>query len=341
MSTIEKRGKRWRARIREGGVTESKTFETKAHAMQWALDRERQVKAGIRPDHTLHRMLEKYAEEVSPGKRGGHWELLRIGAMKRLLPDHHLSKITATDLAKWRDKRLKTVSGESFIRDLTLLSSAWEMARREWKWTDENPCRELKRPARSLGRDRLISDAERDEMLAALGWSGRVWRLKDQVSVAFLLALETGMRAGEICSLTPDKIKKDYALLPMTKNGKPRAVPLSPKARKILKYVPEGFTITSRQLDANFRRHRPKDADYVFHDTRHTAITRLARVLPIMDLARMMGHSDTRTLMRYYNATASDIATLLAAHEKTLSPHHETSGGSVASRAAGRGSRAL
>lgn len=339
MAVIEKRGKRWRARIRIAGAADSKTFETKAHAMQWALERERQVKAGFEPDHTLHRMLDKYAEEVSPGKRGGDWELKRIGAMKRHLPDRHLSQIAVADLAQWRDKRLKTIKGESFIRDLTVLSSAWEMARGEWKWTDTNPCRELKRPARSLGRDRLISNDERDEMLAALGWSGRVWRLKDQVSAAFLLALETGMRAGEICGVRPEQIKGDHVVLPLTKNGKPRAVPLSQKAQELLKLVPDGFTITSRQLDANFRRHRPKDADYVFHDTRHTAITRLARILPIMDLARMMGHSDTRTLMRYYNATASDIATLLAAHEKTLSPHHETSGGSVASRAAGRGSR--
>ena len=288
--------------------------------MQWALERGKEIKAGIDPDHTLHKMLEKYGEEVSPTKRGHLWELKRIAVLKRDLPNRHLSQITAPDLAKWRDKRLKTIKGESFIRDLTVLSAAWETARREWRWTDANPCKELKRPARSIGRDRLISGAEQDEMLAALSWSGRVWRLKDQVSVAFLLALETGMRAGEICGLRPEHIKKDHVVLPLTKNGRSRSVPLSPKARQILAHVPNGFSITPRQLDANFRRHKPKGADYVFHDTRHTAITRLARVLPIMDLARMVGHTDTRMLMRYYNATASDIATLLAAHEDSQSP---------------------
>lgn len=280
--------------------------------MQWALERERQVQAGYTDDHTLHRMLEKYAEEVSPTKRGGVWEVKRIGAMIRDLPDRHLSKITATDLAAWRDKRLETIKGESFIRDLTVLSSAWETARREWRWTETNPCRELKRPKRSHGREKLISDAERDAYLESIGWSGFIWRLKDQVALAFLLALETGMRAGEICSIRPEMFKGDHLLLPMTKNGKPRAVPLSPKAQELLKLVPDGFTLTPSQLDANFRRYRPAGADYVFHDTRHTAITRLARVLPIMDLARMMGHSDLRSLHRYYNATASDIAKLLA-----------------------------
>jgi len=45
-----------------------------------------------------------------------------------------------------------------------------------------------------------------------------------------------------------------------------------------------------------------------FHDTRHEAITRLARKLEILDLARTIGHKDLRSLMIYYNATASEIA---------------------------------
>ena len=49
-------------------------------------------------------------------------------------------------------------------------------------------------------------------------------------------------------------------------------------------------------------------SDLTFHDTRHTAITALARKLDMLDLARMVGHRDPRSLMIYYNATAEDIA---------------------------------
>jgi len=45
-----------------------------------------------------------------------------------------------------------------------------------------------------------------------------------------------------------------------------------------------------------------------FHDTRHEALTRLARKLEVLDLAQMVGHRDPRSLMIYYNATASEIA---------------------------------
>ncbi len=45
-----------------------------------------------------------------------------------------------------------------------------------------------------------------------------------------------------------------------------------------------------------------------FHDTRHEALTRLARKLDVLDLARMVGHRDPRSLMVYYNAPAEEIA---------------------------------
>lgn len=48
-----------------------------------------------------------------------------------------------------------------------------------------------------------------------------------------------------------------------------------------------------------------------FHDTRHEALTRLARKLDVLDLARMVGHRDPRSLMIYYNATAEEIAVRL------------------------------
>ena len=51
--------------------------------------------------------------------------------------------------------------------------------------------------------------------------------------------------------------------------------------------------------------------DLHFHDTRHEAITRLARKVDVLDLARMVGHRDINSLRVYYNATASEIASRL------------------------------
>ena len=45
-----------------------------------------------------------------------------------------------------------------------------------------------------------------------------------------------------------------------------------------------------------------------FHDTRHEGLTRLAQKIGVLDLARVVGHRDTRSLMVYYNPTATEIA---------------------------------
>lgn len=51
--------------------------------------------------------------------------------------------------------------------------------------------------------------------------------------------------------------------------------------------------------------------DLHFHDARHDAITRLARKLDVLQLARMVGHRDLKSLMTYYNETAEHLASLL------------------------------
>jgi integrase len=100
----------------------------------------------------------------------------------------------------------------------------------------------------------------------------------------------------------------------MTKNGLPRQVPLSPRALEIWAMVPEGFGVESATVDALFRVARDKRTKIeglTFHDTRHEAITRLAKKLHVLDLARMVGHQDIKQLMTYYNETADDIAAKL------------------------------
>jgi len=48
--------------------------------------------------------------------------------------------------------------------------------------------------------------------------------------------------------------------------------------------------------------------NFRFHDLRHEGCTRLAQKLPMLDLAKMIGHRDVRSLMIYYNPTATELA---------------------------------
>src|SRR3546814_19248561 len=58
------------------GVRDSKTFPTKREAVDWANRRELELRDDRPPGdtHSLRDALRKYAEEVSPHKRGERWE---------------------------------------------------------------------------------------------------------------------------------------------------------------------------------------------------------------------------------------------------------------------------
>ena len=58
--------------------------------------------------------------------------------------------------------------------------------------------------------------------------------------------------------------------------------------------MPDGFDLSTVSLDAMFRKCRQKAGveGVAFHDARHLAITRLARKLNVLELARMVGHRD-------------------------------------------------
>ena len=122
------------------------------------------------------------------------------------------------------------------------------------------------------------------------------------------------MRAGEICAMMPGDVAGRVAHLPRTKNGTKRDVPLSTRATELLKLLPEGegplFGLGADSLSTMFRKARERCliTDMTFHDSRHEAITRLAKKLGVLDLARMVGHKDLRQLQVYYNETAADMA---------------------------------
>ena len=138
-----------------------------------------------------------------------------------------------------------------------------------------------------------------------------------------LFAVETAMRAGEICNLTWNNVnlEKRTAFLPITKNGSSRTVPLTKAAVKILERlrdeIDQGdtcFQVKSNILDATFRKlKKTANREYLhFHDTRREALTRLAKKVDVMTLAKISGHKDIRILQNvYYAPNMEEVAELL------------------------------
>lgn len=330
MANFKKVGNVWRAQVARSlngkSIRKSATFSTKAEASVWAANLEAEIlsnKHGLIPNKTFGDLLDRYARDVSPSKKGKRWEEIRIKLLKGMdIASIKLEKLCEVNIAEWRDERLKQVSSESVRREWNLLSSACNIACKEWKWLKSNPMKDVKRPLSGSARTRRISQNEIDRLLFSCGWDGesKPTTTTAIVGLIFCLAIETGMRAGEILSLAWENVdlEQQTAHLPKTKNGHARTVPLSKEAVRLLELVKSKkkkvFEVSSSSLDAIFRDCRDKALinGLHFHDTRREALSRLSKKLDPFQLAKMSGHRDMRMLLNvYYQEDASVTAKLL------------------------------
>ncbi len=323
---------RWWIQIEVAGVRQSGTFDSKTKAQAWAQRRATELRdAKATPPgerHTLRDALRDYADKVSPAKRGHDKELIRLRAFEG--PAHaplplakRVGAITAQDLAAWRDARLKINARGSVLRDMTLLSHVFETMRREWRWVDANPMRDVSRPAEPDHREVVITGVQVRKVLRALGWGstrGPVRSVSEAVAACFLAALLTGMRAGELCALRWDDVGVHHARLRTSKTGKGRDVPLTPAARRCMESM-RGFDaelvfgLKPQTLDALFRRARDRAglAGFTFHDARHTAATAMAQRIHVLELCKVFGWKSTTRALTYFNPKMADLARRMAA----------------------------
>lgn len=324
MAYFEKTKKGYRAHVQIMGQRASETFKSKKDAQLWAAQKEVEFSA-IGKDKastvtTTQQVFERYKKEISPNHKGARWEELRLDRIAKEFPLVMLDKLTSDHVIKWKNQRLSEVKESSVLRELKLVNSVFEQCRsKEWKLLVNNPVHGVERPKESPHRTRTISYLETRKMLRALGFPARKLP-RNAVAHAFLLALLTGMRQGEIASITWDNVKANYIHLPKTKNGQTRDVPLSPMAKAVVSrmkgyHAESMFNITAASIDTHFRNAKTRAglSGFTFHDSRHTAATRIGRSgkWSLMEMCKAFGWSDPKMAMVYFNPTGDDLAAKL------------------------------
>ena len=309
MATFRKRNSLWQAQVRSrkhGSV--SKSFHLKSDAQAWAREQESLMQSGQwSKDHnkstTVGDLLWTYKELVTPNKRSHQSELRRL---TRLTNDPisllRLNEITPADIATFRDRRLKD-GNRTTEYDLVLLRHAWNIAINEWDWKlPANPVQKVRLPKPSPHRERRLRQGEYE--LLKTNCEGRVWYLWPMIE----LAIETGMRRGELLSLQWQNVhlESDRLILNTTKNGKARIVPLTAKAKAVLGQINQGdgrvFPVTDVAVRQAWERLRASCdiTDLTFHDLRHEAISRLfEKGLNVPEVATISGHRTPSQLFRY------------------------------------------
>ncbi|MBU9218213.1 site-specific integrase [Burkholderia gladioli] len=328
MATINNRGPhQWQATVRRKGYpSQSETHRTKAQAEAWAREVESQMDAGTFRDRrvlagvTLGDALERYLTTVTTQKRGQTSESNRIKQLQRHpLAQRLMSSLQATDFASYRDQRRTQVGPNTVRLELAVLSHLYTIAIKEWSWPLTHEPKNVSKPKPEEGRERRLEGDEEQRLRAAVHRPkarSAIW-----LEACIDLALETGMRAGEILSLTWDQIDFDQccARLEKTKNGSRRTVGLTHKAVNVLQKLPRtGATVITNFYDTSGLDRAFASACKAagieglhFHDLRHEAASRFAPTMQVQDLAKLMGWKTLQMAMRYYNPTDAELVALV------------------------------
>lgn len=329
MATFRKRGDSWQAQVRRfGHHPVSRSFPSKQEAQRWAtatehaLDESRwtdriSIAAPVRVDsRTVGDLLTRYGRDITPSKRGADRELHKLRVIQR----YPISQICASvlkrgALADYRDSRLKIVQPATVKRELAIIRHCLEIAIREWDLCiSDNPARRVRVAQADTSRKRRLTREEFERLEVALE-TGK-WFLKPAV----ILAIETGMRRGEILNISrSDRVSNGTLLkIDKTKNGMPRTIPLSRRAVEVL----DKLQGTGLLLDINISTFRESWLDalsraaidnFRFHDLRHEAISRFFEIgLSVPEVALISGHKDIRMLFRYTHLRPEDLALRMA-----------------------------
>ena len=335
-----------------GYKTVVKRFDTKKDAQAWVSQIEAEMFTAkytnsedknktTRVREVFSRYLTEVISEERDKEDGANRRAMRIRLQRDLESVPFMNKLMANlspeDIEAYKRKRLKDgVTKATINRELSNFSIVLNHAYKIWKVGHVvNPVKAAARftgPGVDNRRDERWSDKDIEAIKAAASWSEEHIPRKNEplgserfAVWAMLIAIETSCRLGEIVNIQPRDFfpENDYVLLRQTKNGEVFKKPLSRRAAELIQKLIDGQNLkpeetlipySSEGIGAAFRRLR-EDSGLThlrFHDTRHEAISRIAKKVPnVAVLAGITGHKDPKHLFRYVNLKPTELAAYL------------------------------
>jgi len=242
--------------------------------------------------------------------------------LKPYFGDAFLSDIKIERIEKYQTERQKETvrrqgpdgkpvktSGATINREIALLRTMINKAV-EWEYLDASPInwRRVKK-FNENGRERYLTADERKRLFAALDDSGPILRN------FIILALNTGLRRGEIMGLRWANVNMDDGLICLEraqrKNNKVLRVPLNQNALEVMRRLPHvseyvlcepktGERILSFRKAFATACRKAGIKDLRIHDLRHTFGTMLSvRGADVLTISRLLGHSSAAMTSRY------------------------------------------
>lgn len=310
MGTIRKLSKKdgtevYHAEVRlRGHKPERDSFRTKTQAKEWIQDTEAAIRDGrykghsAARKHTVGEIIDRFIKQcVPPHPIYYQKKVQMLLRWKEELGALLLRDLSSSRIAEVRDVLLSEKTSKNILRSpptvnryMSIFSKVLSVASKEWELLDMNPFQRVRKCKESRGRDRCLSAQEKEDLLIACKNS-----VNPYLYYIVNIALQTGMRYGEIVSLKWEDLNFElgYVTIQQTKNGDKRVVPLTDEVIRLFKNCPtygeahEESVFRTRRIKAikhgisirkSFSRalEEAKIKNFVFHSLRHTAATDLA-----------------------------------------------------------------
>jgi integrase len=325
MASITQRSSSYRVRIfRKNDKPISKSFSSEPEATQWLKKTQAQLELGLYQEEVKNQVtlkvgfseaVEKYipSHSVHKGNHKTEAGILRILAKR--WEGKSLSAINKQDIVLLKDDLIAKGRAASTINHyLNALSQLYQIAVNEWGLKVTNPVTGIKRMSEPQGRMKRLSK-EAETALLSCCHKLKLGYLADIIVVA----IETGMRCGEILSMRWEDVDfvNRRVLLRDTKNGDSRQVPLSSRVKTILEQlssrntddlvfpycrwaIRRHYTRAVKQSAESHKGAQNPFTDLRFHDLRHEALSRLSdKGLNVIEIAHISGHRTLSMLRRY------------------------------------------
>jgi integrase len=218
-------------------------------------------------------------------------------------------------------RKVKDVSPATVVKELGLLRTMFNIARKQWRWKINNPVSDIKMPKVRNERVRYLSEDEHKRLAEAIEESEEKW-LKPLVVVA----IDTGLRLSNICDLKWSEVNLFKRMITMDaevmKNDDYLGVPLTDRAFQVFKeqrrsqcvsghvFHHNGKKLYDRKVQRAFSDalRKAKIENFHFHDLRHTFASYLRQQgVDLHTISKLLGHKDLRMTKRYAHLNVDSL----------------------------------
>jgi integrase len=299
---IRRHGNGWEVRVQHAGRRYSKTVATRADALYLEArlsQRLNDSRAGRTPQYSFEEGLRRWLIEEHPRLKSSHASLV-----KQILPHiggRALSEVAAIAEAIRSSCLAKGLAPAPINRRLALVKRIAKLAFKRWKWLHADHGAEIELMKGETSRSEWVTPDEGRRLMKCAA---------PDIREAIRWALLTGLRRGEILTITPSNFKGSAVYLPDSKSGRPRSVPLPPELDP--KAFP--FGIHPTRLSKGFQLARAKAGlpHIRFHDLRRSYATWLLQGGADLGGVRdLLGHANISMTSRYLGSSIEHLRGLV------------------------------